>query len=126
MANQEAFNRVFKRIEADPNLFDMAQYGRKTECGTVACLAGHTVMEYGYVLDVSNKGGSCYTPMQFTWVQPNSKDYLSTFDTAQEILGLSWEQAKALFYDMMVETYEELVQRVKEVTADGWEPTDED
>jgi hypothetical protein len=122
MANQEALNKVLNRIAADPSLLDMSMYGRGTECGTVACLAGHTVMEYGYRLNLANKGATCYRPMVFTWLQLTDKDAISTHETAAKILGLTEAQAKALFFDMKVETYEELVQLVKEVTDDGWNP----
>lgn len=38
---------VAARMTADPRLFDMRNYARETDCGTVCCIAGHTLLEMG-------------------------------------------------------------------------------
>lgn len=42
--------KVLDRIDAEPKSLNMETWGRQGECGTVACLAGHTMLAAGYSL----------------------------------------------------------------------------
>lgn len=48
MKDTELGRLVLKRIAAAPELFDMRTWGTDEPCGTIACLAGHTMLAAGY------------------------------------------------------------------------------
>lgn len=50
MKNVALGRRVLDFIEAHPEQFDMATFGRSTDCGTVGCIAGHVLLQSGYAL----------------------------------------------------------------------------
>ena len=52
MKNAELGRQVLDHVDAHPEQFDMWQWGyESTVCGTVACLAGRTLLLSGYSLD---------------------------------------------------------------------------
>jgi hypothetical protein len=123
MANQEMFDRVLQRISDDPDSLDMGAWYKVTnECSTTACLAGHTVLEAGY------------TPLIDPFVHHSGNRYSGVVeggrgipDLAQALLGLTFEQANAMFCQGAIEsgdyreaysprTVEELSARWKAVT----------
>lgn len=46
--NTELARKVLARVEADPDALDMRTWGKVAPCGTVACLAGHTLLADGW------------------------------------------------------------------------------
>jgi len=76
---------VVHHIRKHPELFEMSDWCQHTECGTVACLAGHTVildqLERGTILDPA----LVYAPD--SWGRK-----------AEQILGLTVEEAGRLFH----------------------------
>lgn len=51
MENYKLGRQVLNQIESDPDSFDMTTWAyrsREHACGTVACLAGHTMLQSGY------------------------------------------------------------------------------
>lgn len=47
MANIERLTMIRDYITAHPEQLDMNTWGRKTLCGTVACVAGHALIMFG-------------------------------------------------------------------------------
>lgn len=47
MINKELIQRVYRRIKADEEHFNMMFFGIEKECGTVACFAGWSAIERG-------------------------------------------------------------------------------
>ena len=48
--NSELLRKIADRIERYPDSYDQNTYGRAEEgCGTVCCIAGHTLIESGYI-----------------------------------------------------------------------------
>ena len=82
--------RVKSQIEAYPRSFDMhVFYSTDPECGTIACIAGHTLFESGFT----------YNQVENVVVSPNGEEYSHDCDiVAQGLLGLSYEEARHLFY----------------------------
>jgi hypothetical protein len=54
MENPELGRMILKEIDAHPDSFTMALWGKPTACGTVACLAGHAMLLSGYTLRAEN------------------------------------------------------------------------
>src|SRR5712692_7014474 len=50
MDNPELGRKVLDYVTSHPGEFDMTVWGGFTPCGTVACLAGHTMLLAGYQL----------------------------------------------------------------------------
>lgn len=124
--NHELFDKVLIRIDNDPDSFNMGQWLRRKNCGTVGCFAGHTVLELGY---------------QPLWSR--SSRYTSTCERdselgtvvndvsiiAGEALGLTVQEGHVLFRAFVDEledpesevdrlaTREDVVRRWKEITS---------
>lgn len=113
--NDELFQRVLRRIDDNPASFDMNEWLREGECGTVGCFAGQTVMELGYT------GGQRWD------IGLISVDGVPVLDSvsslAMEALGLSWAEADKLFAaaslrpdgSRCVATRDDVVRRWKEI-----------
>jgi hypothetical protein len=85
MDNPELGRLVLKRIEAEPELFDMETYGMITPCGTVACLAGHAMLASGYVL---RETGSLFDPLS-VFIRPDGTPVHDKGREAAGLLGLT-------------------------------------
>ena len=81
MDNPELGMLAIKRIEAEPKTFRMSTWGRQTDCGTKACLAGHVMLAAGYIL---GKGGFFY--------RPDGSIVFSEGREAYQLLGMSWAE----------------------------------
>ncbi len=82
---------VLKQIENDPALFDMKEWGKQTDCGTVACIAGHTLLASGYQFRVVYHRRGYY-------FHPVSGGPAHCHSEARDLLGLSCEEAENLFF----------------------------
>lgn len=91
--NTELARLVLKQIENDPALFDMREWGIQTPCGTVACIAGHTLLASGYGFAPSSGLGS-----RGFFVHPVSGEAVSPRYEARDLLGLSHDEAGRLFF----------------------------
>jgi len=80
MDNPELGMLALKRIESDPESFDMRWWAAVTDCGTVACLAGHVMLAAGYTL----RGQS--------FIRPDGSYVPSEGQEATHLLGLSDEE----------------------------------
>jgi hypothetical protein len=93
MDNTELGKLVIKQIEAFPETFNMGTFGMfiqyGTECGTVACLAGHALLLSGYDLRPSTPGRYCY-------LRPDGNE-VGIGSEARQLLGMRREE-QALFY----------------------------
>lgn len=81
---------IYDRIIADPNCHNQDNWGEVTECGTTACIAGHSTLiknqaDYSYFKSVGK------SILQLKFPAPVSR-------TAQNNLGLSDEEANDLFF----------------------------
>lgn len=105
----DRIRRVMKAIEAQPETFNMSDWARLTDCGTTMCLAGHTVADEG---------------LAFNWAWPSVEsgstghiaDGRRIRVVAQELLGLSDEEAQALFMSVWIQNADQLWERIEEVT----------
>ena len=112
--NDDLFDRVIQRIDADPDAFDMTTWLEERSCGTVGCFAGHTVLELGYR---SSWAGAGYC----------IKDDLEGFESysvnvsevARNALGLTTDESESLFeaYDEVgyPATKEDVIMRWKQI-----------
>jgi hypothetical protein len=91
--NHELAERVFQRIEDDPASFDMRNWGRRGECDTTMCVAGHTVVEAGYQVhwNTDDKATLC------TYTDSGRTHFI--YHAAMVELGLTQAQALVLFYN---------------------------
>lgn len=55
--NVDLFRRVADRIERDPESYDQRTWVRIGECGTVACIGGHALLEAGGAADRTSSRG---------------------------------------------------------------------
>jgi hypothetical protein len=51
MKNPELGRKVLSHLAEHPEQFDMGTFGEVADCGTVACLAGHALIQGGYGVD---------------------------------------------------------------------------
>jgi hypothetical protein len=97
MANADELNATLAAIKKNLHLWDQADYFTETECGTVACFDGWTLLRHGY--------------------EPRSLSLPGL--VAQRILGLTnWEHDNLSLY--FTNSVEDLELRVKEIIAGEW------
>jgi hypothetical protein len=109
--NHDLAERVFQRIEEDPASFDMDWWARRTSCGTVMCVAGHTVVEGGYEIYWTGGAWSGYYCL-------NPDGRLETVsDVARRLLDLTSDQAMSLFHPRLA-TLEDLRLKWKKLTEE--------
>lgn len=109
--NAEMIIKVMGRI-TDENL-DMNHWGRSPipamSCGTTMCFAGHTVVEAGHALAWIEDDGA-YTA---TWTEDGHDIEM----LAMELLGLGFDDAAELFFDVQATTVDELWEEVTRITG---------
>lgn len=88
MPNIEELRLTLKEIEHDPAMWDQAEWLCETECGTVGCFAGRTVLRHGWVL-ANGWHGCC--------IQAGGDHIRAVSEVAAEILELSTAQWQELF-----------------------------
>jgi hypothetical protein len=91
--NIELAEKVREAIFMDPESHDQGEYGRITDCGTIACIAGHTLLQDGYTVKLTKDNYTQYS-------RPDGSAVGFEFEEARELLGLTSEEAQALFYCM--------------------------
>lgn len=112
--NTELIIKVMERV-TDENL-NMQYWARSlhnplTDCGTTMCLAGHTVVAAGHAVDWQWEPG----PRHYEAV--HTVQGLAIDDLAQELLGLTDDQAVELFYATDATTVDELWEAVTRITG---------
>lgn len=112
MTDFEKLDERIAYLEAHPDEHDQANFGVRTPCGTVCCLAGSTILQYA--------------PEKVAW-RSYSRDLAElavngsspTFNTlgsiAAEILGLTEEDQEVLFFDCMT------LEEIKSYRDEMWE-----
>jgi len=99
MPNAEELNATLADIRENPHLWDQGDYAQNTDCGTVACFYGRTLLRHGY-----NALGM--------------REY-EIEKIVSRILGLNRNEANAMaFY--MTGNVDDLELRVKEIIAGEW------
>lgn len=100
---------VLDKIKANPDTFDMRFWVRRAECGTTYCLAGHAAILAGWEPEhlANDEDGTdvCIRDGGWRYI-PN---------VAAEFLGLSDEQAHAIF-NSTASTVDELTQVIEAAT----------
>jgi hypothetical protein len=94
MDNPELGRKVLNVADLEPESFSMGTWGERTVCGTVACLAGHALLQSGYRLHRSG---------EFT--RPDGTHVYSMSGEAERLLGMTGQEAQGdgiipLWYDM--------------------------
>jgi hypothetical protein len=90
--NLDPLRRVLKKIDKEPGKWRQDRFGFKTKCGTAYCVAGHVVamsklaMDWIEDLDCAGAKEAC-----------KLKDGRYIHDVAQELLGLTEDEAGWLF-----------------------------
>lgn len=95
--------------------FDMGAWGTKMECGTTACIAGHTLLLMGYKLRLNIDN-------EYEFVSPKGR-VVSPPVAARRELGLSKEVTgttfsfgpRELFYDGNIDTPKAAAARIQEI-----------
>lgn len=84
MDNPELGRKVLDHATAHPETFDMSTWGMVTDCGTGGCLAGHTMLQYGYGFDEN----AC------RFVRPDGSEVSGGYegDEADGLLGLTEDE----------------------------------
>lgn len=89
--------KVLEHIEAHPEEHNQAYFAGRNECGTTACIAGHTLLVSGqYHL-------GAFDGEEFEFIQSATGEYVIASDTAQEMLGLTQDQRETLFFSLQDE-----------------------
>lgn len=98
--NVGLIRRVMIQIKVHPEMWDQGQYG---SCGTAHCFAGWAL--------VLNRGEE--------WMNSQERLSLGAFDVAEDDLGLTFEQAWALFESSATKncSFDEYAALVTEVTG---------
>lgn len=97
MIDVSKLRKVLQFIDDNPELHDQSEILKKTtDCGTIGCLAGHTVMMFGdyHVLWCRVSDSGLLRAAEVLRLDGRKAGIL---DEAQRILGLSEEQADRLF-----------------------------
>lgn len=110
--------KTLKHIKREPKLFDMNNWGRKTKCGTTACLAGTACI----VNDDRPLWEFVGTDQSFDHVKPRTTDHgydywastpVEVQVRAAELLGLTEDEADHVFYEDF-ESFEEVVKHLED------------
>jgi len=120
--NTFLMDQVMATIEADPDSHNQSVFGRKTDCGTTLCFAGHTVVLAGGEINWNEykriDGSVNITACAVTMPDGHTE---SIETAATSLLGLAPTEANALFFyfpkDNVVES---LKVRVKEIQNGEW------
>lgn len=103
---------------------DMGKFGRRTECGTVACIAGTAVLLW----DKSHWWAEVDPGVEILDAAAAEPGPASGIEAAIDILDLTWEQATRLFwppdFDTRPRTREEaaaVLRRLAETGVAEWE-----
>lgn len=91
--NKALLRKVRNKILRVPEAYDQHHWGKRapTPCGTRACIAGHALIESGFC-----------TPLELnktrrTDPKTGEADWFDVQEEARRLLGLSQDQASALF-----------------------------
>lgn len=90
--NLDLLRRVLKQIDEHPETWYQDAYAKRTECGTVFCIAGHAVVLSGLSVDFDDRrcpGNTCWSDV--------TENGDSIPGVAQELLGLTNEESDELF-----------------------------
>lgn len=93
--NRTAITQLADHLETHPNSHDQAVFAERNSCGTVHCAAGWTVVLAGWPLFWVKAAASTEVANK-TY---NDGRFLPVDLAAQQILGLTDEQANSIFYD---------------------------
>lgn len=88
MVNVERLRAELEFIEENPSLWDQSKWVSK--CGTYGCLAGNALLHNGYQIDTND-------PDPRLVVKKDGINCGNIFDTAADVLGLTYGQANMLF-----------------------------
>lgn len=81
MDNTELAKLIIKQVETEPRSFDMSRWSN--HCGTVACLAGHTMLMSGYTVS------GMHVPF---FIRPDGSMVMNSGQEAQRLLGMTHEE----------------------------------
>ena len=81
MENVNLGRKVVDHLTLNPQELDMGTYGERHPCGTIACLAGHTMLQAGYTL-VDND-------LSQHFIRPDGTTVEDEAFEARELLGIS-------------------------------------
>jgi hypothetical protein len=110
MPNQALFDRVLQRISDDPESFDMSTWcARIPDCGTSACIAGHTALEEGWA--------PVFNTLGLTAIATKDGRTENIAAAAQEALDLTFNQASYLFQAYPIPHETHAPQTVEEISA---------
>jgi hypothetical protein len=86
-------NDVREAVIMSPEGHDQVYYGKVTDCGTTACLAGHAMLLSGYTLRRGRRAGS-----SAEFLRPNGSVVDYEFWEAWRLLGLTYGEASHVFH----------------------------
>lgn len=92
--NTTLLRQTMNQIRAFPELHDQNVFFKDTDCGTAACFAGWVCILSGYQPVIDGSNFRCFVSLpEGHWVP--------AWETAQELLGLTDEQACVLFSPLL-------------------------
>lgn len=117
--NLELAKLVWKQVTEFPETFYMGCWaGEREDCGTVACLAGHTMLLSGYSLREDARQGM---PSEMRFIRPDGSrvgnpetEGIALLElTREEYAGEGWPH---LFYDTVngLSRFRRLIERAQE------------
>jgi hypothetical protein len=122
--NIAALEQTMQYIKDHPEQHNQEVYFQQTECGTAACFAGWTCILAGHELIKDDVG--------LVWCLCRNDEPIWIVTVAQNILGLTRDEAAKLFYcDNSIETLELMVKdlvngdELRWRTTNGWRTTNE-
>lgn len=89
--------KVLEHIEAHPDEHDQAHFASRNDCGTTACIAGHTLLLSGQY-ELGEFDGD-----EFDFIESATGEVVVASDTATEMLGLNECQRYRLFFELQHE-----------------------
>ncbi len=107
--NDELIDKVIDYIREHPEEWNQDVWGFKAPCGTEACFAGHALLLSGYTFEHGFR-------------DPEGCSIWGVPDTARELLGVTDDQSRLLFYAVNhyngIEGLERVVAHIRAGQAD--------
>lgn len=114
--NIELAERVLKQVTEHPETHEQSEWGRKTPCGTTACLAGWTILLAATPVWVDDEGDrSEFGQLTLASVHVDAGEHFVD-DVARELLGMDEKTASSIFFapnGLAVSRFEEWIEEGK-------------
>lgn len=97
--NYALLREVYNIIETEPHRHDQRYWGRRTQCGTTHCVAGHVVALTGAAVDWTSDDSPDAVFLSESVIPPGGQERQYIASYAGDQLGLTPAEANELFLD---------------------------